>query len=149
MPTEAACWQKLRERRTLVNNEHCLLDLDARLKALEEGVKSGSLPSIQSDDHSGNDSAPSGDRGPKTSSASSDKERQPDITPIPVSMRLPELHELDRQGRCWGYRSTTHEPLGRAWVLGTPVSLQFTRSWCSFTHWLPHWCLPIVEEPEA
>jgi hypothetical protein len=148
MSTEATCWQRLRDRRTLVNNEHCLLDLDARLQALEAEVKSGSLPLIQPGGNSGNGSVPSSEGGPKSSSASNE-ERLPDITPIPVSMRLPELHELDRQGRCWGYRSTTHEPLGRAWVLGTPVSLQLTRSWCSFTHWLPHWCLPVVEEPDA
>ena len=79
----------------------------------------------------------------------SDPQRPPDVAPIPVSERLPELHELDRQGRCWAYRSTTHEPLGKAWILGTPVSLQLTRPWCSFTHWLPYWSLPIVEEEDG
>jgi hypothetical protein len=148
MPTDAACWQKLRDRRTLVNNEHCLLDLDARLQALEAEIKSGARPISQPASNSSNGSLSSGDGAPDSREASI-QERLPDIAPISVSARLPELHELDRQGRCWAYRSTTHEPLGRAWVLGTPVSLQLTRSWCSFTHWLPHWCLPVVEEPDA
>ncbi|MFM9109076.1 MAG: hypothetical protein ACKOPN_00445 [Prochlorococcaceae cyanobacterium] len=77
----------------------------------------------------------------------SESERLPDIAPIPVSQRLPEVHELDRQGRCWAYRSTTHEPLGKAWILGTPVCLQLTRPWCTLTHWLPHCALPIVADP--
>jgi hypothetical protein len=148
MPTDSACWQKLRDRRTLVNNEHCLLDLDARLQALESELRSGSRPFSQPGTTSGNGPEAIGD-GAEDSSGATNEQRLPDVTPIPVTARLPELHELDRQGRCWAYRSTTHEPLGRAWVLGTPVSLQLTRSWCSFTHWLPHWCLPLVEESDA
>lgn len=147
MTTEAACWQKLRDRRTLVNNEHCLLDLDARLQAVESQLKSGSLPSSASRISAESDLG-SADPAPDNS-AHPIQERLPDISPIPVNERLPELHELDRQGRCWAYRSTTHEPLGRAWVLGTPVSLQLTRPWCSFTHWLPHWSLPVVEESDT
>lgn len=155
-PEASACWQKLRDRRTLVNNEHCLLDLDARVQALEAQLKTSAPASNQAAAKSGNGSVASATAS-ATASAEVDavstappqEERLPDISPIPVNARLPELHELDRQGRCWAYRSTTHEPLGKAWVLGTPVSLQLTRSWCSFTHWLPHWCLPVVEEAES
>lgn len=146
MSPEAACWQKLKDRRTLVNNEHCLLDLDSRLQAIESQIKLGTQHLFQPDAKSSNGSLAGEPPTSDTSATPNIEERPQDISPIPVSARLPELHELDRQGRCWAYRSTTHEPLGRAWVLGTPVSLQLTRSWCSFTHWLPHWCLPVVEE---
>lgn len=143
MPPEASCWDKLRQRNTLVNNEHCLLDLDQRLQDLEARLASGAPPAGHELAGAGADGL--GDDGTACTDGAG-PQRLADVAPIPVSQRLPELHELDRQGRCWAYRSTTHEPLGRAWVLGTPVSLQLTRPWCSFTHWLPHWSLPIVEE---
>ncbi|MFM2079670.1 MAG: hypothetical protein RLZZ219_352 [Cyanobacteriota bacterium] len=142
MPPEAPCWQKLRQRVTLVNNEQCLLDLDKRLQLLESLQESAAPRLDPGNPDASADAGVAGADGAAESAAT----RLPDVTPIPVSQRLPELHELDRQGRCWAYRSTTHEPLGRAWVLGTPVSLQLTRPWCSFTHWLPHWSLPIVED---
>lgn len=146
-PESSACWQKLRDRRTLVNSEQCLLDLDARVQVLEAQIKPSNLPANQSAAKPGHGGTVNADVGSDDNLQS--EERMPDISPIPVNSRLPELHELDRQGRCWAYRSTTHEPLGKAWVLGTPVSLQLTRSWCSFTHWLPHWCLPVVEEADS
>lgn len=153
MPLEAACWQKLKDRRTLVNNEHCLLDLNSRLQAIESQIQSGTpggTPHLnQSVAKSRNGSLASETEAAASHEPPTNEDRPQDISPIPISTRLPELHELDRQGRCWAYRSTTHEPLGRAWVLGTPVSLQLTRSWCSFTHWLPHWCLPVVEEANS
>lgn len=139
MTPEAACWLKLRQRSTLVNNEQCLIDLHDRLLALEARGP-GSPVAVATDEQEmvAVEEA--------TGSAAAEPQRLPDIAPISVKERLPELHELDRQGRCWAYRSTTHEPLGKAWVLGTPVSLQLTRPWCSFTHWLPFWSLPIVED---
>lgn len=147
MPPEAACWSKLKQRSTLLPNEHCLLDLHERLMTLEQsGVAVAAPPSPAA--------APDGAAGAvlpdeATPLVSPEPQRLPDVAPIPVQERLPELHELDRQGRCWAYRNTTHEPLGKAWILGTPVSLQLTRPWCSFTHWLPYWCLPIVEEGDS
>lgn len=139
MSPEAPCWQKLRGRSALPTNEQALLDLDQRLQVLEASWQSPPvLPAA----------VPAGEGAglaPESPPAEPPVERIPDVAPIPVAERLPELHELDRHGRCWAYRSTTHEPLGRAWVLGTPVSLQLTRPWCSFTHWLPHWSLPMVE----
>lgn len=146
MSPEAPCWQKLRDRRTLVNNEQCLLDLDQRLQVLEAQWSGPPSLTGSSDAMAAADAFMGA--GEDTGLADEAPERLPDVAPIPVRQRLPELHELDRQGRCWAYRSTTHEPLGRAWVLGTPVSLQLTRPWCSFTHWLPHWSLPIVPDEE-
>jgi len=137
MSSEAACWQKLRGRSALPTNEQCLLDLDQRLQLIEAGLRDRPVRPAGT--------AAQGNAGPAAEEAQT-IERVQDVPPIPVTERLPELHELDRHGRCWAYRSTTHEPLGRAWVLGTPVSLQLTRPWCSFTHWLPHWSLPSVEE---
>lgn len=147
MSSEAACWSKLRQRSTLLPNEHCLLDLHDRLTTLERsGVAAGGATSFPAAPDSVTSSESPSD--PSTE-LSVEPQRPADVAPIPVSERLPELHELDRQGRCWAYRSTTHEPLGKAWILGTPVSLQLTRPWCSFTHWLPHWSLPVVEEGDS
>jgi hypothetical protein len=147
MSPEAACWSKLRQRSTLLPNEHCLLDLHERLTTLEQSATPVAAPSSAS---FAVDAA--GLAEPLTEPAPvvpPESQRPPDVAPIPVRDRLPELHELDRQGRCWAYRNTTHEPLGKAWILGTPVSLQLTRPWCSFTHWLPYWSLPIVEDEES
>lgn len=160
MVPEASFWQQLRQRRTLVASEQCLLDLDERLKILESQAKPREQPAPSATASTrrglfGYRAAPAEQVTPVSedipAEPGSDTETAPatsveHVAPIPVRERLPELHELDRDGRCWAYRSTTHEPLGRAWVLGTPVSLQLTRPWCSFTHWLPHWSLPIVEE---
>lgn len=135
------CWSKLRERSTLLTNEQCLLDLDQRVAALEARAPSAALPAPMA--------LPAGADVP--AEASADAAAAPPLPerhePIPVAQRLPELHELDGEGRCWAYRSASHEPHGKAWILGTPVSLQLTRPWCSFSHWLPHWALPIVPEP--
>lgn len=143
MSSEAACWRKLRQRSTLLPNEHCLLDLHERLTVLEQSAVPSAVPQV------GTSLAPDGVGEQQTDPAvvvPPEPQRPPDVAPIAVRERLPELHELDRQGRCWAYRSTTHEPLGKAWILGTPVSLQLTRPWCSFTHWLPYWSLPIVDD---
>lgn len=162
MSSEAPFWQQLRQRRTLVASDQCLLDLDDRLKALESQsrtktpIQPAAAPNRSTRGGlfgywaSPTDDAPDASRDAELEADEEAIAPEPSplehVAPIPVSERLPELHELDRQGRCWAYRSTTHEPLGRAWVLGTPVSLQLTRPWCSFTHWLPHWSLPIVAD---
>lgn len=142
MSPEAACWSKLRQRSTLLPNEHCLLDLHERLTSLEQAGLSAVLPSLDLTASPG-EADPLAEPGP---AVAPEDQRPLDVAPIPLRERLPELHELDRQGRCWAYRNTTHEPLGKAWILGTPVSLQLSRPWCSFTHWLPFWSLPIVED---
>lgn len=139
MGSDSPYWQKLRGRPALPTNELCLIDLDERLQVIEANLRQGSALALASDNGA----------DPTATWAASEPAAvrpQESLAPIPIAERLPELHELDRHGRCWAYRSTTHDPLGRAWVLGTPVSLQLSRSWCSFTHWLPHWALPILEE---
>ena len=57
--------------------------------------------------------------------------------PVPVSERLPGPEDCDAEGRCWMF-----DPCDRGW-------------WCyrealpsdgdpePFTHWLPHWALPV------
>jgi hypothetical protein len=140
MSPEAPCWQKLSQRSTLLTNEQCLLDLHQRLQLVEAGRPVPGHPLAPPAAEMSEDA--------EVAASTGEPERLPDVAPIPISQRLPEVHELDRQGRCWAYRSTTHEPLGKAWILGTPVSLQLTRPWCTFTHWLPHWSLPIVPDAE-
>lgn len=135
------CWSKLRERSTLLTNEQCLLDLDERVAALEARAPRPSAAPLISDSVEAEPTL-EGTEAPSPAAALPEQQE-----PIPVAQRLPELHELDSQGRCWAYRSASHEPNGKAWILGTPVSLQLTRPWCSFSHWLPHWALPILPEP--
>lgn len=147
MSPEAACWSKLRKRSTLLPNEHCLLDLHERLTTLEQS--GAAVPAAIGAPVSPQPDAVLESQPEAAAVLPAEPQRPPDVAPIPVSERLPELHELDRQGRCWAYRNTTHEPLGKAWILGTPVSLQLTRPWCSFTHWLPYWSLPIVADEET
>jgi hypothetical protein len=62
---------------------------------------------------------------------------RPAIEPVPVSERLPDPEDCDAEGRCWMF-----DPCDRGW-------------WCyrealpsdgdpePFTHWLPHWALPV------
>jgi hypothetical protein len=45
---------------------------------------------------------------------------RPAIQPVPVSERLPEKKDLDKNGRCWVYLNER-----------------------TTTHWLPHWALPV------
>ena len=147
MSEQAACWSKLKQRSTLLTNEQCLLDLHERLISLEQAPPALAAPGITAIPAEADAVSESSQEG--LPAISPESQRPPDVAPISVKERLPELHELDRQGRCWAYRSTTHEPLGRAWILGTPVNLQLTRPWCSFTHWLPFWSLPVVQEEES
>ncbi|MFN5161855.1 MAG: hypothetical protein ACK5IA_08245 [Cyanobacteriota bacterium] len=144
---KASIWSKLRERTTLPTNEQCLLDLDQRLQTLEALAfpKTGG-PAAGG---AGRNGQAAGSEGAAEAAPDAAPAAPPEIAPVPVQERLPELHELDAQGRCWAYRNASHEPHGRAWILGTPVSLQLTRPWCSFSHWLPHWCLPILEDPST
>jgi len=64
----------------------------------------------------------------------------PAITPVPISERLPGPEDCDAEGRCW-------------W--GNAGGGGFVPSWrlCQrpgkpyFTHWLPHWVLPVPQHP--
>jgi hypothetical protein len=58
---------------------------------------------------------------------------RPAIGPVPVSERLPGPEDCDAEGRCWWWdedddmwRLSEHRP----WLL-------------CWTHWLPHWALPV------
>jgi len=49
---------------------------------------------------------------------------RPAVAPVPVAERLPGPEDCDDQGRCW-------------WLARLPFP---------FTHWLPHWALPVPQE---
>ena len=49
---------------------------------------------------------------------------RPVVEPVPVSERLPRPEDCDDQGRCW-------------WLARLPFP---------FTHWVPHWALPVPQE---
>jgi hypothetical protein len=56
--------------------------------------------------------------------------------PIPLSERQPELEDCRDEGWCWFYTPMTD------WKKAVlPVSP-------AYTHWLPHWALPVPQEVE-
>jgi len=57
----------------------------------------------------------------------------PAINPVPVSEPLPGAKDCDAEGRCW----LTHVDVEPGWVLDSPEQCT------NWTHWLPHWALPI------
>jgi hypothetical protein len=60
----------------------------------------------------------------------------PPLVPTPVSERLPGPEDCDDQGRCWYYRMHYQE-----WHLRRLTTGQYT-------HWLPHWAIPLPEVQE-
>jgi hypothetical protein len=60
-------------------------------------------------------------------------ERPPANQPVPVSERLPGPEDCDANGRCW-LTSVDVEP---GWVTDNPEQCT------NWTHWLPHWALPV------
>jgi len=62
----------------------------------------------------------------------------PPLAPIPVSEGLPGAKECDAKGRCWLSNSDT--PYG--WILDNPEQCT------NYTHWLPHWAIPLPEVKE-
>jgi hypothetical protein len=58
---------------------------------------------------------------------------RPSIEPVPVSERLPKAEDCDAQGNCWLTNDST-EP---GWVLDN------SEKCTNWTHWLPHWALPV------
>jgi len=54
--------------------------------------------------------------------------------PVPMSERLPKAEDCDAQGNCWLTNSST-EP---GWVLDNPEKCT------NWTHWVPHWAMPVV-----
>jgi hypothetical protein len=62
----------------------------------------------------------------------------PVIEPVPVSERLPGPEDCDAEGCCWaigkrGDWMCVHA-IGRSW--SNPI----------YTHWLPHWALPVPKQ---
>ena len=63
----------------------------------------------------------------------------PAIQPVPVSERLPGPKDWDVCGRCWMF-----DPCDRGWWAyrsALPSDDEIGRS--PWTHWLPHWALPV------
>jgi hypothetical protein len=62
----------------------------------------------------------------------------PAIQPVPVSERLPGPDDCDAEGCCWAIGERGNwmcvHVIGRSW--SNPI----------YTHWLPHWALPVPED---
>ena len=59
---------------------------------------------------------------------------RPALKPVPVSEGLPKAEYCDAQGNCW----LTNDSLEPGWVLDNPEKCT------NWTHWVPHWAMPIV-----
>jgi hypothetical protein len=59
----------------------------------------------------------------------------PAIQPVPVAERLPGPEDCDSEGCCWAIGERGNwmcvHVIGRSW--SNPI----------YTHWLPHWALPV------
>jgi len=69
---------------------------------------------------------------------------RPAIEPVPVSERLPGPEDCDAKGRCWWLKQAAnpeHDLLTPTWHLQRhrPAGSTFFK----YTHWLPHWALPV------
>jgi hypothetical protein len=58
------------------------------------------------------------------------------VVPVPVAERLPGREDCNAEGRCW-LTSVDVEP---GWVTDNPEQCT------NWTHWLPHWALPVPQE---
>ena len=67
--------------------------------------------------------------------------------PIPVSERLPGAEDCDLEGRCWLYGPHLLGGEIAAWVYGCPAWAQ--RFTAVYSHWLPHYALPVPITEEA
>jgi len=73
---------------------------------------------------------------------------RPAIEPIPVSERLPTEADCDAEDQCWLWRTDGIEEF---WELVVPPNKLHEYNWTSqwkYTHWLPHWALPIPRSEE-
>ena len=66
------------------------------------------------------------------------------IEPVPVSERLPRLKDWNAEWRCWGLTSTPYHDgcCYKTWKL---VPCSWIGPGNTFTHWLPHWALPVLK----
>jgi hypothetical protein len=68
---------------------------------------------------------------------------RPAIEPVPVSERLPGPEDCDSEDQCWLWRTDGIEEF---WELVIPSYNIHEYNWTSqwkYTHWLPHWALPV------
>jgi len=75
---------------------------------------------------------------------------RPAIEPVPVAERLPEPEDCDEEGVCWWWHPDHRdEEFGDGWIL-------LKSEWADghhdadysliYTHWLPHWVLPVPQQ---
>jgi hypothetical protein len=62
----------------------------------------------------------------------------PAIEPVPVSERLPDPEDCDAEGRCWLYGKVEDD-----WRLLSAFNSGVPHLKYCFSHWLPHWALPV------
>jgi hypothetical protein len=69
---------------------------------------------------------------------------RPAIEPVPVSERLPGPEDCDEEGLCWWWDPDCRQT--EAWCRGLS---EYASG--SYSHWLPHWALPVpgVEGADA
>ncbi len=65
------------------------------------------------------------------------------IEPIPVSQRLPTEADCDAEGRCWMCGKVEGD-----WRLISTINPGVPQLKYTFSHWLPHWALPIPRREE-
>ena len=57
--------------------------------------------------------------------------------PVPTAKRLPNRDDLDANAYCWLWD-------GSSWERGNTIPM-LPGGRCAYTHWLPHWALPLPE----
>ena len=72
---------------------------------------------------------------------------RPSIEPVPVSARLPTEADCDAEGMCWWWHPDHKEDeFTDGWMLLKPEwagGHHDTDDSPSYTHWLPHWAMPV------
>jgi hypothetical protein len=63
---------------------------------------------------------------------------RPAIEPVPVSERLPGPEDCDAEGRCWMCGKVKGD-----WRLISTDNPGVPQLKYAFSHWLPHWALPV------
>jgi hypothetical protein len=69
---------------------------------------------------------------------------RPTPQPIPVSERLPGEGDCDAEGRCWLLGKVESD-----WRLISAANPGIPHLRYAFSHWLPHWALPLPAAPAA
>jgi len=62
---------------------------------------------------------------------------RPSIEPVPVSERLPKGNDFDAEGCCWWWSRDIY-----AWCQCFAAAGDSSE----WTHWLPHWALPVPQQ---